>query len=83
LAHCRGLTGADGRPPTEVWVIGGAQVYAQAEPLAQRAVVTEIERAFDGDAHAPALGADWRETAREAHVSADGLPYAFVIYERT
>lgn len=82
LAHCRGLHGADGRPPAEVWVIGGAQVYAQAEPLAQRAVVTEIERAFDGDAHAPALGADWRETAREAHVSADGLPFAFVIYER-
>ena len=67
----------------EVWVIGGAQIYAAAEPLAQRAVVTEIDRAFDGDAHAPTLGPAWRETAREAQVSAkDGLPFAFVVYER-
>ena len=82
LAHCRALRGADGQPPAEVWVIGGAQVYAQAEPLAQRAIVTEIGRAFDGDAHAPVLGAEWLETAREPHVSADGLPFAFVTYER-
>ncbi len=82
LAHCRTLRGPHGQPPAEVWVIGGAQVYAQAEPLARRAVVTEIERAFDGDAFAPTLGPGWRETAREAHVSADGLPFAFVTYER-
>ncbi|MFT4267777.1 MAG: dihydrofolate reductase [Xenophilus sp.] len=66
----------------EVWVIGGAQIYAEAEPLAQRAVVTEIARDFEGDAHAPTLAAGWHETAREAHVSADGLPFAFVTYER-
>ncbi|MBN8748801.1 Dihydrofolate reductase [Xylophilus ampelinus] len=67
----------------EVWVIGGAQIYAAAEPLAQRAVVTEIDRDFEGDAHAPTLGPAWRETARESHTSAkDGLPFAFVVYER-
>lgn len=82
LAHCRTLRDQHGRPPAEVWVIGGAQVYAQAEPLAQRAVVTEIGHAFDGDAYAPTLGPAWRETAREAHVSATGLPFAFVTYER-
>ena len=36
--RCRSAT----RQPPEVWVIGGAQIYAEAEPLAQRAVVTEI-----------------------------------------
>ncbi|MFN3610996.1 dihydrofolate reductase [Tepidimonas sp.] len=82
LAHCRTLRGPDGQPPAEAWVIGGAQVYVQAEPLARRAIVTEIARAFDGDAFAPVLGPGWRETAREAHVSADGLPFAFVTYER-
>ncbi|RYF82039.1 MAG: dihydrofolate reductase [Comamonadaceae bacterium] len=66
----------------ELWVIGGAQIYAEAEPLAQRAVVTEIARDFDGDAFAPKLGPAWRETAREAHVAATGLPFAFVTYER-
>lgn len=67
----------------EVWVIGGAQIYAAAEPLAQRAMVTEIDRDFEGDAFAPVLGPAWREIAREAHTSAkDGLPFAFVVYAR-
>ena len=70
--------------PPEVWVIGGAQIYAEAEPLAQRAVVTEIARDYEGDAHAPVLdSATWRETQRESHVSAkEGLGYSFVTYER-
>jgi dihydrofolate reductase len=66
----------------DVWVIGGAQVYAQALPRAATAVVTEIDRAFEGDAFAPDFGPDWIETRREAHVSADGLPFAFVTLER-
>ncbi|MBT0569126.1 dihydrofolate reductase [Curvibacter sp. CHRR-16] len=65
-----------------VWVMGGAQIYAQAEPLASRAVVTEIDQAYDGDAYAPTLGPDWREVARERHVAASGLGYSFVTYER-
>ena len=64
----------------EVWVIGGAQIYAEAAPLAQRAVVTEIDRDFEGDAHAPSLGAAWQEVAREAHVAGNGLPFSFVTY---
>ena len=66
----------------EVWVMGGAQIYAQAEPLASRIEVTEIARDFDGDAHAPVLGPGWRETARRAHLAASGLPYSFVTLER-
>ncbi|MBT2335237.1 dihydrofolate reductase [Variovorax paradoxus] len=68
----------------DVWIIGGAQIYAEAEPLAQEAVVTEIAHDYDGDAHAPELAPSaWRETKRESHVSAkDGLHYSFVTYER-
>ena len=66
----------------EVWIIGGAQIYAQAEPLACRIEVTEIARDFDGDAFAPPLGPAWRETAREAHVSKDGWPFSFVTFEK-
>lgn len=66
----------------EVWVIGGAQIYQAAEPLASRAIVTEIDREFDGDAFAPVFDATWRETARESHVSVNGLPFCFVTRER-
>lgn len=78
IALCKALKLPD------AWVIGGAQIYAEAEPLAQRAVVTEIARDYEGDAHAPVLDAAvWRETQRESHVSAkDALPFSFVTYER-
>ena len=66
----------------QVWVIGGAQIYAQALPLADELVVTEIDADFDGDAHAPAIGPDWREVARERIVAASGLRLAFVTYRQ-
>jgi len=69
-------------PESPAWVIGGAEVYAQALPLASEAVVTEIDAAFEGDAFAPSLGPDWHEVARESHTSADGLVFSFVTYTR-
>ncbi|MDP3625968.1 MAG: dihydrofolate reductase [Hydrogenophaga sp.] len=68
---------------SDAWVIGGAQIYAAAMPLAHTAVVTDIAQDFEGDAFAPEFGADWTETARETHVAANGLPFAFVTMERT
>ncbi|WP_416400279.1 dihydrofolate reductase [Alicycliphilus denitrificans] len=67
---------------SETWIIGGAQIYAQALPLASRVEVTEIGRDFDGDAHAPQLGPEWQEVARSRHVGSGGLPFSFVTYER-
>ena len=69
-------------PDSDAWVIGGAQIYAQALALAHRVVVTEIDQDFDGDAHAPTLDPDWQESARETHVAASGIPFAFVTYTR-
>lgn len=66
----------------EAWVIGGAQIYAEALPHAQRAVVTEIARDYEGDAHAPVLDAAWHETARASHVAASGLDFSFATFER-
>jgi dihydrofolate reductase len=69
--------------PSAVWVIGGAQIYAQALPLAHQVVVTEIDASYAGDAFAPELGKEWRETQRESHRSSTGLAYSFVTYSRT
>lgn len=68
---------------SDAWVIGGAQIYAQALPQASTVVVTEIARDFEGDAFAPTLGPEWHETAREEHVSASGPPFAFATYTRS
>jgi dihydrofolate reductase len=65
-----------------VWVIGGAQLYAQAAPLADVAEVTEIDADFEGDAFAPPLGPQWKESRRECHTAASGLAFCFVKYEQ-
>jgi dihydrofolate reductase len=64
----------------EVWVIGGAEIYALALPHAQRVVVTEIDLAVEGDAYAPTLGPQWQAQSRQTHVSASGVSFAFVTY---
>jgi dihydrofolate reductase len=69
---------------SEVFVIGGEQIYALALPLADRLELTEIDTAIAGDAWFP----EWdrtafREIARESHTdAATGLAFSFVTYDR-
>jgi len=67
----------------QVWVIGGAQIYAQALPLADELVVTEIDADIDGDAFAPAIGPEWQAVARQPLVAGNGMRLAFVTWRRT
>ena len=65
------------------FVIGGSELYAAALPLADAMVITEIERAYDGDARFPAFDRTaWRESQRKPQIAADGLRFDFVLYER-
>lgn len=66
----------------QVWIIGGAQIYAQALPLADELSITEIHAHFDGDAHAPTPGPEWLERSRQRHTAANGLAYSFVHLQR-
>jgi len=71
------------RRGTEIMVIGGADIYAQAMPLAGRLEITQIHMAPEGDSLFPAIDpAVWREAAREAHPAGpdDDAAYDFVSY---
>jgi dihydrofolate reductase len=69
--------------PAEIAVIGGAEIYHAALPLADTIHLTEIEAKFDGDTYfVPIAEMDWREVAREEHVTDDGMRYAFVTLHR-
>jgi dihydrofolate reductase len=65
-------------------VIGGAQIYVEALPLASRLIVTEIAGDFECDAFFPAIDPSaWKEVSRDPHHSETlGLSYAFVIYQQ-
>ena len=69
----------------EVFVIGGAQIYAQALPLADRFYLTRVFRAYEGDTHFPEWDeAQWRLLSSESFASGANYPYpfAFETYER-
>ena len=65
------------------FVIGGAEIYAQALPLADSMHLTEIDALFEGDAWFPAFDrSEWLETSREDRRSTCGFGYSFVSYLR-
>jgi len=69
----------------EIVVAGGADIYAQALPLAGRLAITEVHARVDGDARFPAINPQiWREIARSERQPAAGdqAAFAFVSYER-
>lgn len=62
----------------DVMVIGGGHIYAEAMPLADVQVLTEVHQSPDGDTRYPDFDrAEWQEAWRESH---DG--YEFVRWER-
>ena len=67
---------------SEVWIIGGAQIYVQAEPLALRIEVTHIDKTYEGDAFAPTLSNQWQQSQKQDHVSSNGLNFSFITYTR-
>ena len=70
-------------PNDEAFVIGGAELYRLALPMADHLYLTEIDAAFEGDAHFPEINAaDWSECSRVTSLSANGLPYAFIRMDR-
>ena len=66
-------------------VAGGAEIYAQAMPLATQLAITHVHKQIDGDAYFPAIDPnEWHESARSEHEAAaeDEAAFAFVTYER-
>lgn len=67
----------------QVFVIGGAELYAAALPLADELVLTEIDLRVEGDVLFPPWDRDaFVETVRRPSVSRDGTSLAFVTYVR-
>lgn len=71
----------------DVWVIGGAEVFAQVIDRADALVVTDIDLDVDGDTRAPAIDdALWAvrsaDPDRGWHTAANGLRYRFTTYRR-
>ena len=77
LKHCT--------PDEDIYIIGGASVYRQALPIADRLCLTEIDDIpAEADTFFPPYKDDWQEESREDHPVDDrhDFPYSFVDYVR-
>jgi dihydrofolate reductase len=67
----------------KVYVLGGAQLYALALPLAHSLVLTEVDADLPGDVFFPTWPRQqFVETSRSPQRSDAGLRYDFVVYEK-
>ena len=82
----------DGLDRSEIWVIGGAQLYREMLPEANKAYVTLVDATVDADAYAPDMQAlvdsgEWKVADRSPWMSAASADsgvagYRFVTYVR-
>ena len=73
------------RSANTIIVAGGAEIYAQALPLASRLVITFVHKTVEGETRFPAIDPSiWRKASPEEHAAApeDDAPFAFVTYKR-
>ena len=77
------LAQAKSEAPAEIMVIGGAEIYREALPLASRIQLTEVHEFPDGDTRFFFDRSAWIETAREDLSTPSGQRYSFVKLERS
>jgi len=74
---CR-ASGAD-----EIMVIGGAQIYIECLPAADKLYLTKVDAVVEGDAFFPGINlAQWRQLSETTPGKIDKHPYRFVVLER-
>ena len=67
----------------QVSIIGGADIFRLALPIADLLDMTEINESFNADTFFPEfLPEDWQETSRKTQQSKSGLTFSFVEYRR-
>jgi dihydrofolate reductase len=87
FAEARAVARADAlrRSVDEIAVIGGAEIYAQWMPFADRVEITEVHVRPQGDTCFPAIdAAQWEEVARARHPAGpgDSAAFSYVTYRR-
>jgi dihydrofolate reductase len=70
---------------SELFIIGGANIYEQTLEMADRLYLTQVEAKVDGDAHFPEINfSQWREVETKSYPVTENNPYSwdFKILER-
>ena len=85
MAHSLENAIADCAADHEIFIVGGAELYALSLPLANKLYITHVQKNVTGDAHFPEFDqAEWQELTREKRTQEmpESLEYDFVTYQR-
>ena len=64
--------------PEDLYIIGGAEIYKQALPLAEKLYMTHVHGNYEGDAFFPAVDFNqWEKIEDEPHEA-----YSFCVYKK-
>ena len=83
LEEAIAMAGSDSNE--EIFIMGGAQIYAQALDIADRMYITHIERDYEGDTAFPAIDfTQWRLSSSERYERGEEYdsPFEFRTYVR-
>ena len=70
---------------TEIFVMGGAQIYAEALDVVDRLYITRVERDYEGDTSFPEIDySKWKLVSEERYERGEEYesPFAFLIFDR-
>ena len=69
----------------EIFVMGGAQIYAEALSVVDRMYITRVERDYEGDTSFPEIDySQWRLVSEQRYERGEEFdaPFAFLCYDR-
>ena len=66
---------------TEVFVVGGGQVYKEALPLAEKIYITVIDKIIEGNVYFPQIDKEEFVITYEEKIDGE-IPYTYYTYER-
>ena len=69
---------------SEVFIIGGGEIYQQSMSIADRIYLTIVHENFNGDTYFPEIGDEWIKVKREDHQpdEKNQYKYSFIDYEK-
>lgn len=76
------VAAADAPGADEIFIIGGAEIYALALPQTERIYLTHVSGKFEADTFFPTFAESFHEVRSET-LDADGKTVRFVDYERS
>ncbi len=69
-------------PSEEVFIIGGAQIYREAMPIADRFILTRVHHTYEGDTSFPEWNpSEWQLVSSQRNDCGSNYPYPFTFEE--